>query len=380
MIQGRRPRVLLLIKCLGYGGAERLLVDVAAHRDGEHFDYEASYFLRRENGLVPDLEATGIPVHCLDAGGNWDPSWMVRLRRLLVRGRFDIVHAHLPHAAALARLVVASLPRGYRPLVVYTEHSMWDKMALLPKAVNRLTIGMDRALVVVSESARQSLPETLGARARVVVHGVDLDRSDHVRSERDALRRKLRAEFGIPDDELAIVTVANLRPEKGYDVLLEATRLLAMSASPARVVAVGRGPLRQELEGRCRSMSLGERFVFAGQRADALEVMGGSDVLVLASRQEGLPVALMEACSLGLPVVATSVGEMARLLTDGRDALVVPPENPDALAAALARVIADPQLRERLGRGSLQLADQFDVAKAAKEIESIYSEILEGRR
>ena len=380
MKEGRTPRVLLLIKCLGYGGAERLLVDVVAHRDRTGFEYEAAYVLRRENALVPVLEATGVPVHCLGARGNWDPRWMLHLRRLLQDGRFDIVHAHLPQAAALARLVVASLPKAERPPLVYTEHSMWDKMAVLVKAVNRLTIGMDRALVVVSESARRSLPERLRPEARVVIHGVDLERSESVRARRAELRQALRAEFGISTDELAVVTVANLRPEKGYDVLLDAARRLEESGVRARVVAVGRGPLREELERRSQALGLGDRFVFAGQRADALELMAGSDVFVLASRQEGLPVALMEACSLGLPVVATRVGEMAELLVDGASAVVVPAENPDALADALALVVADASLRERLGQGSLALAGRFDVAKAAKEIESIYSEILEGRR
>lgn len=372
--------MLLLIKCLGYGGAERLLVDVAANRDRERFDYEAAYVLRREDGLVPAMEATGVPVHCLGAGGNWDVAWMVRLRRLLLERRFDVVHAHLPQAAALARLVVASVPKDRRPLLVYTEHSMWDKMALLVKAVNRATIGLDRALVVVSESARRVLPRSLRPVARVVVHGVDLGRSDRVRGERTELRQQLRAEFAIPPDELVVLTVANLRPEKGYDVLLDATRRVLDAGVPARVLAVGRGPLRHELEERSRALGLGDRFLFAGPRADALELMGGSDVFVLASRQEGLPVALMEACSLGLPVVATRVGELPRLLTDGRDALVVPPEDADALAGALIRVLEDEHLREQLGHGALALSPQFDVAKAAKEIEGIYGEILAGRQ
>ena len=94
---------------------------------------------------MPAMEETGVTVHRLGAEGNWDLRWLAALRRLLVSGRFDIVHTHLPLAASLARPVVASLPRRSRPLLVYTEHSMWDKMALLVKALNRTTIGLDRA-------------------------------------------------------------------------------------------------------------------------------------------------------------------------------------------------------------------------------------------
>jgi L-malate glycosyltransferase len=370
--------VLLLIKCLGYGGAERLLVDFAAHRDRENFDYEAAYVLRRENSLVPALESTGVEVHCLGAEGNWDLGWLIALRRLLVKGRFDIVHSHLPQAAAMARPVVASIPRSRRPLLVYTEHSMWDRMALLVKALNGATIGLDRSLVVVSESARDVLPQRLRSRARVVVHGIDLAASERMLEGRELLRGEVRREFGISPGEKLVLVVANLRPEKGYDTLLEAAVLLRQRKVPVRLVAAGRGPLRDRLEAERGRLGLGDRLAFVGARADALRLMAGSDMFVLASRQEGLPVALMEAASVGLPIVSSSVGEIPRLFTSEVDAVLVPSEDPGALADAIARVAGDEALGKRLGQGALALSTLFDVAKATKEIESLYSEILEG--
>jgi len=375
----RRPRVLLLIKCLGYGGAERLIVDVASHRDSERFEYEVAYVLRREDSLAEAVRSTGVEVHCLGASGNWDFRWMAALRHLLVEKEFDIVHTHLPSAATLARPVVASMAKRRRPMLVYTEHSMWDKMALLVKALNRCTIGLDRALIVVSESARQSLPEPLRERARVVVHGVDLSRSEQLHSKRDLLRGDVRRELGVSPGDRLVIAVSNLRPEKGYDVLLEATRLLMSKGAPVQIVAVGRGPMRDELEARRRELGLGDRLVFLGERADALRLMAGSDVFVLASRQEGFSVALMEAASLGLPIVATAVGEIPRMFTSGVDALILAPEDPEALASAIERVVRDDVLRKRLGSSALAASSLFDVAKATKEIEGIYSEILEGR-
>jgi glycosyltransferase involved in cell wall biosynthesis len=371
--------VLLVIKCLGYGGAERLLVDMASHRDAGAFDYSVAYVLRREAGLVPAMEATGVPVHALGAEGNWDVRWLAALRRLLTHGGFDIVHSHLPYAATLTRLVARTLPRQRRPRLVYTEHSDWDKMAVLVKGLNRVTVGLDDALVVVSDSARDALPGALRSRARVVIHGVDLERSAALVRRREELRRQVRAEFEVPDDEVLALTVANLRPEKGYDVLLDAAGLLAERGAPLRLVAVGRGPLRDELEERRRALHLGDRFRFAGPRDDALALLGGADLFVLASRQEGLPVAFMEAASLGLAIVASAVGEIPRLITPGVDGLVVPPGRPDALADAIARVGADESLRHRLGQGALARSAAFDVAKATKEIESLYTELLDRR-
>ena len=126
----------------GLGGAERLLVDMVARGDRQAFDYEVAYVLAAEDALVPDRRAAGTPVHCARRPrATADLRWMGRLRRLLVDGRFDVVHFHLPYTAALGRLVVATIPADRRPAVVYTEHSLWNKMAVLVRGLNRATIG-----------------------------------------------------------------------------------------------------------------------------------------------------------------------------------------------------------------------------------------------
>jgi glycosyltransferase involved in cell wall biosynthesis len=369
---GGRIRVLLVIKVLGHGGAERLLVDMVARRDADAFDYEVAYVLAAEDGLAATVAADGTPVHALGAEGNWDLRWVARLRALLVDGRFDVVHFHLPYTASLGRLGVATLPRARRPAIVYTEHSAWDKMAVLVKALNRTTIGMDRSLIVVSEAAHQALPAALRGRARVIVHGIDLSRSHELRAERAAVRAAVREELGVPDDELLVLTVANLRPEKGYDVLLDAARTIGDRHLPVRFIAVGRGPLADELAARHRDLDLGERFRFLGERSDVIRLLVGCDVFVLPSRQEGLPVTLMEATSTGTAIVASAVGGVPQVITDGVDGLLVPPGDPGALADAVERVVTDPDLRRRLGEGAIRRSDMFDVGAASREVEGIY--------
>lgn len=372
--------MLAVIKCLGHGGAERLLVDMVANADHVAFDYEVAYVLAAENALVPEIRAGSTPVHDLGAAHNWDLRWMAGLRRLLVQGRFDVVHFHLPYSAAFGRLVVASLLPSRRPVVVYTEHSLWNKMAVPLRALNRAAIGLDRALVVVSQPARDALPRALRSRARVVVHGVDLSRSAALVARRQQVREDLRAELGVPDGELLYVTVANLRAEKGYDVLLEAVALTAERGLPIRFAAAGRGPLEAELATRCSALELDERFRFLGPRDDVLELLTGADAFVLPSRHEGLPVTLMEATSVGAPVVATAVGGVPQVLSDGIDALLVPPEDPRALARALERIGSDPALRLRLGRAARARSTLFDVAEASRRIESIYHQVAGGHQ
>ena len=372
-------RVLLVIKCLGYGGAERLLVDMAATVDRGRFNCEVAYVQRDQNALVPAIRAGGTPVHSLGAAHNADLRWLVVLRRLLVAGRYDVIHFHLPYAAALGQLVVASLPRSARPGVVYTEHSLWDRAKLANRVVLRGSMRRSERVVAVSRASYDALPPPLQRRSTIVVHGVDLSASDSLIARRSELRALVRAELGVDPDELLFMTVANLRPEKGYDVLLEATKAIIDSGLPIRLAAVGRGPLREELHARHVELGLGDRFQFLGQRDDVLQLLAGADAFVLASRHEGLPVALMEATSVGLPVVASRVGGIPQVLEEEVDALLVPTGDPDLLAQAMKRLASDPELRDRLGRRAKLRSSTFDIAEANRAVGAIYLQVARSR-
>ncbi len=371
-----RLRILLVIKCLGHGGAERLLVDTVASGDRTAFDYEVAYVLADKDGLVPTIREAGTTVHALGATGSADLRWTARLRALLDRNTFDVVHFHLPYTAAIGRLVVATLPRSRRPAVVYTEHSLWNKASVAIRVLNRAGIARDSSLIVVSQAAHEALPAALRGRARVIVHGLDTQMADALLSQRESMRVDVRAELGVPDDRVLLLTVANLRPEKGYDVLLDAVRLLADRDVPVHVGAVGWGPLEDELRDRRDALGIADRLQFLGQRDDVLRLLAGSDAFVLASRQEGLPVSLMEATSMGMPIVATAVGGVPQVIADGVDGLIVPPGDPARLADALQRIVSDPHLRHRLGRAAKDKSSMFDVSEASRVIEGIYRDVV----
>jgi len=371
-----RLRILVVIKCLGHGGAERLLVDTVASGDRTVFDYEVAYVLADKDGLVPTIRQAGTTVHALGATGNADLRWTTRLRSLLDRNSFDVVHFHLPYTAAIGRLVVATLPRSRRPVVVYTEHSLWNKTSVAIRVLNRAGIARDSSLIVVSEASRDALPAVLRGRARVIVHGLDMQGADALLTQRESMQVAVRAELGVPDDQVLVLTVANLRSEKGYDVLLDAARLLADRDVPVHVAAVGWGALEEELRDRRDALGLADRFQFLGQRDDVLRLLAGSDAFVLASRHEGLPVSLMEATSMGLPVVGTAVGGVPQVIADGVDGLIVPPGNPERLADALQRIVSDSELRQRLGRAAKDKSAMFDVRAASREIEGIYLDLV----
>ena len=193
----------------------------------------------------------------------------------------------------------------------------------------------------------------LRRHATVVIHGIEMDQVQQARAERKTSRCGVRREFGLAEDELMVLTVANLRPEKGHDILLRSARIVTQRGLPVRFVVAGWGPLQAKLEAEHSSLGLGDRFRFVGPRSDVLRLLGAADLFVLPSRYEGLPVTLMEAAAMGVPIVASAVGEIPNLWTDGLDVVLVTPEQPAALADAITMLVRDAALRNRLASGSL---------------------------
>lgn len=370
----RRCKVLVLIKCMGYGGAEQLVVSTIRHGDRERFDYEVAYVLEDRDALVPQLRDAGVVVHSLGARGSHDLRWTRNLRSVLVRNDFDVVHSHLPYAAAFGRLVATTLGSP-RPALVYTEHGIWDRMALAVKAMSRVTERLDDRLLTVSEAAREALPPALRRRARVVYPGIELEPIDEARRRKQEHRRAVRVELGLAEGELLALTVANLRWQKGHDILLRAAKSVTSRGLPVRFVFVGDGPRRRELELQRASLSLDDQVLFLGDRDDVPRLLAAADLFVLPSRFESLGLALIEAVCSGLPVVATAVGEIPNLGLEVGGALVVPPEQAEALAEALESLVRDGAQRTQRTAAALALAERFDVRRSVREVESVYDEL-----
>lgn len=371
VVAPRRPiRVLWLVKGLGPGGMERLLVNHARVGDRERFDYTAAYLVERPGSVVPELEAAGVSCVRLGSGRSADLRWLRELRRLVRSRQIDVVHAHSPLPAAMSRPLLRSM--RHRPRLVYTEHNTWDCYGYSTRVANLATYLLDDSQLAVSADAAASPPSPLARRVEVLTHGIDLAAVGDPGAHREEVRRELE----IPEHAVLVLTVANLRTEKAYDVLLRAAARVLEEHPTARFLAVGHGPLRDELDELHRRLGLGDRFRFLGFRPDAVRLMAAADVFALSSRQEGLPVAYMEASAIGLPAVVTSVGGLPDFVSDGRNGLVVPPERPRELAAAIGRLVADAALRAQLAQGSRAGATAFDVRSAVHRQEALYEELV----
>lgn len=361
-----RTRVLWLVKGLGPGGAERLLVSAAGQHSRTEFEISCAYLLPWKQQLAPELEALGVPTTCLEVRDERDVRWAARLRRHLTEHPVDIVHAHSPYPAGIARLVVQSLPKRRRPCTIYTLHNTWGSFARPSRVLNGATIALDAADLSVSELASATLPERIAARTEVLVHGIDLEA---VRAQAD--RAGVRRELGLSPDEVVFGTVANLRAQKDYPNLLAAARRLLDDGVAVRILAVGQGPLEAEIRAEHARLGLEPIVEIMGERADAVRVMSACDAFVLASNNEGLPVALMEALALGLPVVATAVGGVPEAI-NADNGMLVTPRDPVALAEAMHALANDPERRRHLGEGARTSAARFDIRRTVDRLEAIY--------
>jgi glycosyltransferase involved in cell wall biosynthesis len=361
--------VLVLIKGLGRGGAEQLLVSGVPYLDRERFGYRFAYLLPWKDSLVPELKQAGLPVDCLDGASG--AGWVGRLRDLLRRERVGLVHAHSPVAAAAARLVA-----GRRTRVVYTEHNLWSRYHRATRAANLVTFPRNDHVFAVSDMVRASIRYPAPMRAlpmppvETLHHGLDPATAQDWRGD------GVRAELGIPDDALVIGSIANFKAAKDHATLLRAAVRVRQAVPGVRLLLVGQGPLEAETRRLAVELGLTGTVLFAGFREDARRLAAAFDVFTLSSTYEGLPIALVEAMALGRPAVVTDVGGTPEVVTDGADGLLVPPGDPAALADGLLRLLGDPELRARIGQAARARAAAFDIRTAVARMEQVYAGLL----
>jgi glycosyltransferase involved in cell wall biosynthesis len=358
-------RILLVVKGLGRGGTERLVASSALSPERTRFAYEVAYLLPSKDALVAELEAGGIPAHCLDHGASG-----ARLLRSLVRmRRIDLVHLHSPFAAAVGRVV---LPR--RLPIVYTEHNVWARYHPATRWANAVTFGRNDHVFAVSDEVRASIESSwLGRRCpnvETLYHGLASDFASHWSGGGAS------DELEIEPDAPLIVSVANFKPFKGHEHLLRAAALVRHRIPGVRFVLAGVGPKEPEIKRLAADLDLDGSVVFAGFRPDAPRLTASADVFVLPSEHEGLPIALLEAMALGRAVVATNVGGIPEVVRDGADAVLVGPRDPEALASAIVTLLTDPALRDRLGSAARARAADFDIRNAVRRMEEVYEELL----
>lgn len=272
----------------------------------------------------------------------------------------DIVHAH----GARAGWICALAHRHHPFPLVFTAHNLVGRGLLSRLAFPFLGFHAMRVLAV-SPSVADSLAATGLPRAKIQIipNGIDLDHFAQAR----LCRAESRQAFGLPDSAFVVASAARLSREKGMDTLLQA----AAQRIGMTFLLAGDGPMKATL-----ARHLPPNAKLLGRLDDILPLLAAADVFAVPSRREGQGIAALEAMAAGVPVVASRVGGLADMLTDGKSALLVPPNEPDALAAALSRLKSDARLRGKLVANATPLVrDHYDVRQMLSAVTAMYREI-----
>ena len=374
-----RARVLILTVGSGTGGAEHLIGMTAPRLVEAGYDVTVGALKEGRGAMADALEAAGVPFVSFGGRGRYDLRALARLRRALVAGRYDIVHAHLFLANVAARVAgrLAGVP------VVITSHHDTDVWMRAPhRLVERLSARWCDRVVTCSEAVRRYAIERHGlpaARVRTLRNAIDVPAAPP-----DAARRRVaaRRDLGAGAGDLLVATLGRLdEPKKGLAVFLDAAAVVAAAEPRARFALVGDGPARADLERRAGAPGLAGRVVFAGERRDVRDVLSGIDIFVQPSLWEGFGLTVIEAMAAALPVVASRVGGIPEALRDGVDGILVPPAEPAALARAILRLARDPDLGARLGAAGRDRATaEFGLDGLVDATLAMYDELLAAKR
>jgi glycosyltransferase involved in cell wall biosynthesis len=338
--------VLLVTKGLDIGGIERIVVDLAIGLNRRGIRTEVAVVSGARAQMLPLLNDVGIEVHDLGGSDRIGFGAARRLVSLASGGRFDVVHVHGPLPSIIARLRIGDSK------LVTTSHTPWTSLRSGTRAMWRLTAWRDDAITAVSTAVADSLPGAGRKRCTVIPHGVDTERVARARTATKAQRGHA--------EQIAIV-VASHRDAKNYPNLLHGFRIARDLGAQVRLVCIGDGPGLDAHRRLARELEIDHVVTFLPPRLDVLAEMAAADLLVVASDYEGQPMVVIEALALGLPIVATSVGNIPELV-GAHDGSVVAPRDP----TQLGRAIADQVQR---GRGSSQ-------GSHARSLDDVIDELL----
>jgi glycosyltransferase involved in cell wall biosynthesis len=361
-------RVLHIISSGGMYGAEAVILNMSRTlNEGPHRS-TLGVFLNSSNPnlqLHESASRDGIESHLIPCTGRLDWTAIRRIRELTAQAGADVVHAH----GYKADLYVYFALRGSNLPLVSTCHTWYnhDPKDRFFGVVDRFVLRSYGNIVAVSEGVREDL-----LKAGVCAHKISMIRNGIDLRTFDRASGVVKGELGWSDYPL-IGLVGRLSMEKGVDVFLTAAARVLNHLPDAKFVVVGDGPDRAKLDGLIDELGIRGSVRMLGRRDDMPAVYASLDLMVSSSRREGLPIAILEGMASRLPLIATPVGAVPTVVSDGRTGVLVPAEAPKLLATRIIGLLRDDSLRERLGSAARQLVeDQFSAQRMTADYLGVY--------
>jgi glycosyltransferase involved in cell wall biosynthesis len=364
--------ILHVIDTTGPGGAEVVFVELADRV--RQLGYRSIALIRGPGWVHDALQERGLDTVVMDCKGSFNLGYLARVMRLIRERQVDVVQSHLLGSnvyAAIAGLFT-------RTPVVATFHGMVDvsrteRFLALKRFV--LKAGTSRCVAVSKSLARALAADKLldEAKYAVIHNGVDTERFNRNRTG------WLHNELGLPESAKLVVSVGNVRPAKGYDVLVHAASLLRKSLPDLHFVIAGdkSNSLAAELNRLTTALRVDDSVHFIGFAKDSASVLAEADCFLLCSTSEGFSIATLEALAAGLPSVITACGGPEEIVTADKNALVPQPGDSTAIANCIARIFHDDALCDRLGSAGKRVVEEsFSIDAMIRAYDATYREVL----
>jgi glycosyltransferase involved in cell wall biosynthesis len=342
--------------------------------------YTPSVVCSKHDALQPlydRLNALGVPIHWYEPEAGAIGKWrsIRALAKLLRAQQIDVMHLHLIFTDGGRMPLLAARLAGI-PVVVTHHAAPQARQELMTNLARRPMLALARKFIAVSHANRRDHIRYMGLPADrlVAIHnGIVVPREP---PDRKRAHDELTASLGLPPDTKLVGGVGRLNDQKGFHWLLDAAKKFLPKVPSARVVLVGDGPLRGELEAQAQSLGIADRVLFLGFRKDAPKVLAALDVLAMPSVFEGLPLVLLEACAAGCPAVAHAVDGIPEVIEDEVSGFLVPRGNVELLANRIAQVLRDEQLASNMSQAAWRRAlNGFTAERMAADTVAIYDEL-----
>lgn len=365
--------VLHIIKSLGRGGAEMLLPETLRQHDQKKFEFHYIYFLPWKNQMVADIEKAGGTVVCMPAKNNIRIMLKARQIAAYVRKHnIQLIHCHLPWAGFVGRLVgkLTGVP------VVYTEHNKWERYHKVTYLLNKFSFSSQQKVIAVSGEVARSIKTYYrkpNPEVEVVLNGIDTEKY----SVTQPTEKDVRKELGIPENFTVIGIACVFRAQKRLTHWLEIASRIHKANPQTAFIVVGDGVLRNEVHAKAAELNTSGYVHFVGLQTETRPFFKAMDIFMMSSEFEGLPIALLEAMSMGCVPACTAAGGIAEVIQDEANGLLVPVEQPLQLADRILMYVEQPQKIARLKQAAREtVVNSFSMRRMVGQLETIYAELI----
>lgn len=367
-----------MIKSLGRGGAEKLIPQTVALHDREKYEFYCIYFYHRPDGIQEELEALGIQLYFFPSTNLGIFNQVKKVREFVVEKQIDIIHAHLPWAGILSRLV----GRKIAVPIVYTEHNTWDRYNLISYWGNRLTFKQQDAAIAVSHEVALSMQlnsiiDPLKIPSRLQLYAIPNGVNVSEFKREGGLGNRVREGLGIPNNAFVIGKVAVFRSQKRLLLWVEQALEILKVAPETHFLLVGDGEWKSKLLARIAASGQKDHFHVVGVQKEVVPYLSAMNLYMSSSEFEGLPIAMLEAMACEVPVVATRAGGIGEVVSHGVEGFLCEVADYQHLAPLALQLIQNRELHQQFAQAARKRVEEhFSMPRMVREIEGVYERVL----